>query len=92
MKDEPQSQMLLYQTADGATRLEVRLEDETVCLSLNQLAGLFQQDKSVISRHIKNIYEEGKLKTEGTVAKICNSFKLKGGNRSPATSSSTILM
>ena len=51
------SEILLYQTEDGHTRLEVQLRDETVWLSLNQLAELFQRDKSVISRHIKNIFE-----------------------------------
>lgn len=70
MKNEPQSQMLLYQTSDGVTRLEVRLETETVWLSLNQMADLFQRDKSVISKHIKNIFEEGELKPEAVVAKF----------------------
>jgi hypothetical protein len=49
-------------------RIEVRLEHETVWLSLNQMAELFQRDKSVISRHIRNIFEEGELTREGTVA------------------------
>ena len=70
MKDELQSQVLLYQASDGGTRLEVRMEDETVWLSLNQMAELFQRDKSVISRHIKNVFEEGELKPEATVAKF----------------------
>jgi hypothetical protein len=70
MKDEPQSQMLLYQTGDGATRLEVRMQDETVWLSLNQLSELFQRDKSVISRHIKNVFEEGEVEQRATVAKF----------------------
>ena len=62
--------MLLYQASDGASRLEVRLEDDTVWLSLNQMVELFQRDKSVISRHIKNVFEEGELKPEATVAKF----------------------
>ena len=49
------SNVLLYQTPDGQTRLEVRLQDETVWLSLTDLSDLFQRDKSVISRHIRNI-------------------------------------
>lgn len=62
------SEILLYQTEDGKTRLEVQLHAETVWLSLNQLAELFQRDKSVISRHIKNIFEEGELEQGRVVA------------------------
>jgi len=50
--------------------IEVRLENETVWLSLNQLADLFQRDKSVISKHIKNAFDEGELRSEATVAKF----------------------
>jgi len=63
------SDLLLYQTEDGRTKIEVRLKDETVWLSLNQLAELFSRDKSVISRHIRNIFAEGELISESTVAK-----------------------
>ncbi|MBM3841034.1 MAG: virulence RhuM family protein [Verrucomicrobia bacterium] len=62
-------EIILYQTEDGRTRLEVRFKDETVWLSLNQMADLFQRDKSVISRHIKNVFQEGELSPEATVAK-----------------------
>jgi hypothetical protein len=65
---EPKSELILYQTEDNRTRIEVRLENETVWLSLNQMAELFQRDKSVISRHIKNIFEEGELRPESVVA------------------------
>ncbi|MCX7003762.1 MAG: virulence RhuM family protein [bacterium] len=65
----PGGEFLLYQTEDGRTRLEVRFKDETVWLSLNQMAELFQRDKSVISRHIRNVFEEGELRPESTVAK-----------------------
>ena len=64
----PPAAILLYQTEDGQTRLDVTLRDDTVWLSLNQLADLFQRDKSVISRHIKNIFDEGELVPEATVA------------------------
>ena len=53
----PSTQILLYQTEGRRTRIEVRLENETVWLSLNQMAELFQRDNSVISRHIRNISE-----------------------------------
>lgn len=61
---------LLYQTPDGETRLEVRLQDETVWLSLTDMSDLFQRDKSVISRHIRNIFAEGELTQGATVAKF----------------------
>jgi hypothetical protein len=71
MSDEPlpHSDLVLYQTEDGRTRIQCRFEKETVWLSLNQTANLFQRDKSVISRHIKNVFEEGELSPAATVAK-----------------------
>ena len=63
------SQFLLYQTEDGRTRIEVQFRGETVWLSLNQMSELFQRDKSVISKHIRNVFDEGELTPEATVAK-----------------------
>lgn len=57
----PQSEIILYRTEDGRVRIETRFEGETAWLSLNQMAEMFQRDKSVISRHIKNIFQEGEL-------------------------------
>jgi hypothetical protein len=65
----PGGEVLLYRTEDGRTRIDVRIQDETVWLSLNQMAALFQRDKSVISRHIANVFAEGELQREATVAK-----------------------
>ena len=62
------SDVLLYVTEAGTVKLEVTMESETVWLNLNQLCELFQRDKSVISRHIKNIYTEGELEESSTVA------------------------
>ena len=62
------SELILYQTEDGKTKIEVRLQGETVWLTLNQIAELFQVDKSGISRHLKNIYQTGELRTEATIA------------------------
>ena len=56
-----QSQFLLYHTEDGQTRIEVRLPDETVWLTINQMAKLFQVDKSGISRHHANIFDTNEL-------------------------------
>ncbi len=64
----PESEILIYQPEDGKTRIDVRLSDETVWLSLNQISELFQRDKSVISRHIRNIFEERELTPESVVA------------------------
>ena len=61
-------EFLLYQTEDGQTRLEVAFRGRTCWLSLNQLAELFQRDKSVISRHISNLFCEGELTKESGVA------------------------
>ncbi len=58
------SEILLYQTEDGQTKIDVRLEEETVWLSQAQMSELFQKERSVITKHIKNIFEEGELKEE----------------------------
>jgi len=79
---ETDSQILLYQTEDGHTRIEVQFKGETVWLSLNQMAELFQRDKSVISKHIRNIYDEGELTPDSTVAKFAT--VQTEGNRSVA--------
>lgn len=63
------NEIVLYQTDELSERIEVRLENETVWLSLSQISQLFGRDKSVISRHLKNIYREGELNMEATVAK-----------------------
>ncbi|HWF62007.1 MAG TPA: virulence RhuM family protein [Nitrospira sp.] len=74
----PQSSILLYQTEDGRTRMDVRFKGETAWLSLNQMAELFQRDKSVISKHIKNTFAEGELRAEATVAKFAT-VQTEGG-------------
>ena len=61
-------QILLYQTPDGESKIEVKLQDDTVWLSLDQMAELFQRNKSTISRHIKNVLEEGELLADSTIA------------------------
>src|SRR3989339_1062522 len=82
-KKEPVSargELVLYQTEDGKTKIEVRLQGETVWLTLNQMAELFQVDKSGISRHLKNIYQTGELRTEATIANFAT--VQKEGSRS----------
>lgn len=75
-----QSEILLYQTNDGQTKIEVTMDGDTVWLSQAQLCELFQRDKSVISRHINNIFKEGELDKKSTVAK--SAIVQNEGNRS----------
>ena len=65
---ENKGELIIYQTEDGLTKIDVRMENETVWLSLEQMAELFQRDKSTISRHIKNVFQEGELTEDATVA------------------------
>jgi hypothetical protein len=67
---DPGGEFLLYQTEDGLTRIECRFQNETLWLTINQIAALFDTDKSGISRHIKNIYESGELQAKATVAEF----------------------
>ncbi|MEM6395375.1 MAG: virulence RhuM family protein [Bacteroidota bacterium] len=62
-------EIVIYQSESGDTKIDVLLQNESLWLSLNQLADLFQRDKSVVSRHLKNIFEEGELSRDRTVAK-----------------------
>lgn len=64
------SKMVIYTTEDGLVKIETTFNSETVWLSLDQMSTLFQRDKSTISRHIKNIFDEGELIREATVAKF----------------------
>ena len=70
--------MLIYRSADGKIKIDVRFESETVWLSLDQMATLFGRDKSTISRHVKNVFEEGELSTEATVANFAT-VQIEGG-------------
>ena len=60
--------IILYQTEDGKSRIEVTLCNDTVWLTTDQMAELFQRNKSTISRHIKNVFEDGELNPDSTVA------------------------
>ena len=62
------SQFLIYQNQEGDVKIDVRFQDETIWLSLDQMATLFSRDKSTISRHIKSIFEEGELYRNSVVA------------------------
>ena len=66
--EQNNSEMMIYTTEDGLTKIETTFDGDTVWLSIDQMAELFQRDKSTISRHIKNIFAEGELKREAVVA------------------------
>ena len=76
-----QTPFLIYQTEDGQTKIQTRLEDETVWLSIEQMSELFQKARSTINEHILNIYNEGELEKELSLRKIGNSdFSTKPTN------------
>ncbi len=79
-KDEPRGEIILYTAPDGSLALDVKLEEETVWLTLNQMSILFERDKSVVSRHIKNIFSEKELDKNSTVANFAT--VQSEGNRS----------
>ena len=62
------SDIVIYRTSDGLIKIDVRVENETVWLSLDEMSELFQRNKSTISRHIKNIFDEGELDKKVVVA------------------------
>ena len=70
MSKSKADQMLIYQSVDGKIKVDVRFDQDTVWLSLDQMATLFGRNKSTVSRHIKNIFEEGELSVDSTVAKF----------------------
>lgn len=72
-------EIVIYQTEDGLTNIEIKIEDETVWLSQQQMADLFQTSRTNVVEHIKHIYEEGELDENST----CRNFRQvrKEGNR-----------
>ena len=72
-----EGEIILYQS-ENSTQVEVRIENETVWLTLNQMSELFERDKSVISRHIRNIFDENELERNSVVAKNAT-VQLEGG-------------
>lgn len=78
--NESAGKIAIYQSEDGQAQIDVRIEHETLWLTLLQLAELFDRDKSVISRHLKNIFETGELPREATVAKTAT-VQSEGGRK-----------
>jgi len=69
---ESRGEIIMYQTADGQTSLDVKMENETVWLSQAQMAVLFQKDRTVIGRHIRNVFKEGELEEDMVCAKFAH--------------------
>ena len=69
---KPTNSVVIYQTSDGETSIDVKFQDETVWLSQAQMAELFQKDRTVIGRHINNIFKEGELERETTCANFAH--------------------
>lgn len=67
---ENKSEIIIYQTEDGNTKIETKFENDTVWLSIDQMAELFQRDRSVIGKHIRNIFNEGELDKNSVWAKF----------------------
>lgn len=70
MEHKPESNIIMYTTEDGLTKIETTFENDTVWLSIDQMAELFQRDKSVIGKHVRNIFKEGELEKESVWAKF----------------------
>ena len=66
------NQIVVYQTADNQTQIEVHMENETVWLTQAQMAELFHKDRTVISRHIRNVFNDGELEEQSTCAKFAH--------------------
>ena len=66
---ENRGEIVIYESPDGQTAIDVRLDNDTVWLNLNQITSLFDRDKSVISRHISNVFKEHELDPGSVVAK-----------------------
>ena len=66
------SNIIMYTTEDGLTKIETTFEDDTVWLSIDQMAELFQRDRSVIGKHVRNIFKEGELQKAAVWAKFAH--------------------
>ena len=68
--DKEKADMIIYTTEDGLTKVETTFDGDTVWLSIDQMAELFQRDRSVIGKHVRNIFKEGELEKEAVWAKF----------------------
>ena len=84
---ELNDKIIIYKTADGQTSVDVRMDGDTVWLSQAQMAELFQKDRTVISRHINNIFKEGELDESLVCANFAHAkdYGRREGSRKPRT-------
>lgn len=68
MNNKPNTNIVMYTTDDGLTKVEATFDNDTVWLSIDQMAELFQRDRSVIGKHIRNVFKEGELVKESVCA------------------------
>ena len=68
-------EFIIYETEDGLTKIDVKMEDETVWLSIDQMAELFQRDRSVIGKHVRNVFKEGEMNKESVWANFAHTAK-----------------
>ena len=68
--DKEKADMIIYTSEDGLTKVETTFDGDTVWLSIDQMAELFQRDRSVIGKHVRNIFKEGELEKESVWAKF----------------------
>ena len=80
MNNNNNQDIIIFKTDNGKITVDVKLDQETVWLTLNQLCQLFERDKSVISRHLKNIFKEGELDQHTTIAKFAT-VQHEGGHQ-----------
>ena len=71
MKKNQKSQIIIYQTEDGQTKIDVQFQDETVWLTQDQMSALFDKGRSTITEHIQNIFKEGELEEK----LVCREFR-----------------
>lgn len=70
MNDKPNTNIVMYTTDDGLTKVEATFDNDTVWLSIDQMAELFQRDRSVIGKHVRNVFKEGELVKDSVWAKF----------------------
>jgi hypothetical protein len=75
------NQLIIYQTEDGKVKIETHFKNETVWLSTKQIAALFQRDRTVITKHIRNIFKDGELKEEVVSANFAHTTQHGAGVR-----------
>ena len=70
MNNKPNTDIIMYTTDDGLTKVEATFDNDTVWLSIDQMAELFQRDRSVIGKHVRNVFKEGELVKDSVWAKF----------------------